>query len=206
MDECNKKGRLRSKLEISDVCLRAPQNSAVLSRTFGLWHVMLAPTFVINGVCLFSERGFAQTPQLNAPHSKTKGCANITQGKKKEKEKKRNNNVRIIPKLGLILYMEFSGTPTSIPSFLRFLSPLPITFSRRIKKGLHGCQEVLASPTRLQGYRDIPLLGLCSPPFHPWSSFSPLPEFTAWEPREAPYHSVVGTATKPCQAASYCRY
>lgn len=93
----------------------------------------------------------------------------------RKKKEKRNNNVRIIPKLGVILYMEFSGTPSSIPSFPRFLSPLPITFSRRIKKGLHGCQEVLASRTRLQGYRAIPLLGLCSPPFHPWSSFSPLP-------------------------------
>lgn len=110
---------------------------------------MLAPTFVINGVCLFFKRGFAQTPWLNAPLSKTKGCANITQGGKKKE--KRNNNVRIIPKLGVILYMEFSGTPSSIPSFPRFLSPLPITFSRRIKKGLHGCQEVLASRTRLQG-------------------------------------------------------
>lgn len=102
------------------------------------------------------------------------------------RKKKRNNNVWIIPKLGLILYMEFSGTPSYIPSFSHFLSSLPITFSRRIKKRVHGCQEVLASRTRLQGYRDIPLLGLCSPPFHPWSSFSPLPEFTAWESREAP--------------------
>lgn len=126
-----KKARLRNKLEILDVCPRAPQNSAVLSRTFGLWHVMVAPTFVINGVCLFFERGFAQTPQLNASLSQTKGCANITQGGKK---KKRNDNVQIIPKLGLILYMEFSSTPSSIPSFPRFLSPLPITFSRRIKK------------------------------------------------------------------------
>lgn len=120
-------------------------------------------------------------------------------------EKKRNNNVWIIPKLGLILYMEFSGTPSYIPSFSHFLSSLPITFSRRIKKGVHGCQEVLASRTRLQRYRDIPLLGLCSPPFHPWSSFSPLPEFTAWESREAPYHWVVGTALALRQAATYCR-
>lgn len=108
---------------------------------------------------------------------------------REEKKKKRNNNVQIIPKLGLILYMEFSSTPSSIPSFPRFLSPLPITFSRRIKKWLHGCQEVLASRTRLQGYRVIPLLGLCSSPFHPWSSFSPLPEFATWESRKAPYHS-----------------
>lgn len=43
----------------------------------------------------------------------------------------------------------------SSPFLPRFLS-FPIAFSQQIKKGFHGCQEVLASCTRLWGYRGRP--------------------------------------------------
>lgn len=86
----------------------------------------------------------------------------------RKKKKKRNNNVRIIPKLGLILYMEFSGTPSSIPSFPRFLSPLPITFSQRIKKRASWMSRSISfsyTAARIQGY---------TPPWLVLSSLPPL--------------------------------
>lgn len=74
-------------------------------------------------------------------------CQQHSRGKKKRDPK------RIMFKRALILYIEKLLQYFLVFPFT-FSSPFPSLLVSRLKKGFHGCQEVLASCTSLWGCRD----------------------------------------------------
>lgn len=134
--------------------------------------MLWAPSSQINDVCFKKKKGFEQTSRLNVPLGRTKGRANNTRGGREKTLRGSFSNWS---------WFWTQKTPAVLPPLF---PSLPITLTQQIKKGFHGCQEVLASCTRLWGYRDRPprLWALClsvSPP-------ASLQEFRACSCVEAP--------------------